>query len=146
MLANGTTPINLKEHQTTGKKIPEPVGDFSCSINQPKSRSIFAIATQLELLASHTSVFQLGQQLLQTIFRQLYQAEAVTHLNAADSFAGQAAFVEDGTQQVLGSDAVTGTQRGTAASTTFGQRDRRTTLAITTIRTITGALRTIATR
>ena len=56
------------------KKIPEPVGDFLCSINQPKGGSIFAVATQLQLLASNASVLQFGQEFVQTIFRQLNEA------------------------------------------------------------------------
>ena len=127
------------------KKIPEPVGDFLCSINQPESGLIFAVATQLQLLSSNASVLQFGQEFFQTIFRQFDEAEAVTYLDATDCFASQATLVEDSAQQVLGSDTITRTQRGTATSTTFSQWNRSTTLTITTVRTITGTLWTIAT-
>ncbi|RMV19309.1 hypothetical protein ALP17_05437 [Pseudomonas savastanoi] len=131
-------PEKIRPPEFETKKSPNQSGIFLLTY-QLRSRSVFAIATQLELLASNTGVLELGQQTLKTIFRQLDQAEAVTHLDAADSFAGQAAFVENGTQQVLGSDTITRTQRGTATSTTFGQRDRRTTLTLRTITAIAAA-------
>ncbi|RMP31430.1 hypothetical protein ALQ25_05615 [Pseudomonas coronafaciens pv. atropurpurea] len=133
-----TDPEQRRHCRIRNKKIPEPVGDFLCA-DQLKSGSVFAIATQFELLAGNAGVLELGQQTLKTIFRQFYQAEAVTNLDTADGFAGQAAFVEDGAQQVLGSDAITRTQRGTATCTTFGQWNRRTTLALWTITTVAAA-------
>src|SRR5690606_37915343 len=69
------------------------------------------------------------------------QAEALAHLDAADGFADQAAFVEDGAEQVLRGDTITSTQSGTATGTAFGQWHRSTTLtaaiAIRTLWTIT---------
>src|SRR5690606_2817976 len=120
------------------KKSPNQSGIFHFT-----RRSIFAITTQLQLLAGNASVLELGQQLLEAIFRQLDQAEAVAHLDATDRFAGQAAFVEDRTQQVLGRDTVTRTQRGTATCTTFTQWHRRATLTLATLGALTG--RTITT-
>src|SRR5690606_41667151 len=62
---------------------------------------------------------------------QFDEAEAVSRLAGAAGFAGQAAFVEDGTAQVTRGDAAACAQRGTAASAASGQRHRRTAPAIT---------------
>src|SRR3990167_1448176 len=120
-------------HCVTAIKSPALSGAFLFS-----EVSIFAITTQFQRLATDAGVFQLTQQTIKTFFRQLDQAEALTHLNAADVFTGQTTFVEDRTQQVLSGNPVTRTQGGAATRAAFGQRHRCTALAAAfTIRTLT---------
>ena len=96
----------------------------------PPVRSVLAVATQLEGLAGDTGVLELAEQALQPLFRQLHQAEAFAHLDATYGFAGQAALVEDGTEQVAGRHAIAQTQGGAAAHPAFGQRQRSAPLAV----------------
>ncbi|MNJ71755.1 hypothetical protein D3C77_683340 [compost metagenome] len=72
--------------------------------------SILAVATQLQGLAGDASVLELAEQTVQTVFRQFDQAEGFADLDTADGLTSQTAFVEDRAEQVLGGDAVAGTQ------------------------------------
>src|SRR3990167_9571530 len=91
---------------------PKPYAHRVTAIKKPRTErgflfsevSIFAITTQFQRLSADAGVFQLTQQTIKAFFRQLDQAEALAHLNAADIFTGQTTFIEDGAEQVLRRD------------------------------------------
>src|SRR5690606_4453925 len=86
---------------------------------------VLAVTPQFQRLAGDAGVLELAEQTIQPVFRQLDQTEGLADLNSTDGVALQAALIEDGAQQVLRGDAVTGTEGGAATSLAFARRCHR---------------------